>query len=140
MTNLFSPRSRINLFPTNDNMGVQCNPWRDPVRCPLILYIVLIVVGVFINLAAVARAPDVDRQGRPLTQTQKWSSTIIGLLIYLIIAYLFGMWMYRLCTSCNTVGSWLIFLLAVFFPVILAFIFNVIVSAVLGVGFLLLRQ
>lgn len=130
---------RLEIDPSG-NIFKTCDPWKEPFKCPLLLYVALIIVGILINIAAVMRLPDVDRQGRPISTQQKWSATIVGLIIYLIIAFLFGKWMYSTCSRCETLNSWLIFLLAVFFPIILAFLFGLITAAVLGVGFLSFRQ
>ncbi len=146
MSTLSQPRLRLGnnnqpgLFTVSQNgTGKTCKPWSEPLRCPLLLYVVLIVLGLIINISAVARTPDVNRSGQPITPTQKWSTTIVGIIIYLIVAYLFGMWMYNLCKKCQTVNAWLVFLMAVFFPLILALVFGVITAAVLGVGFMLFR-
>ena len=134
----FSPRPQIDV--TDFDVAYKsCDPWKEPIKCPLILYVALIAVGVLVNIAAVMRSPNVNRQGQPISTAQKWSATIFGLVIYLIIAYFFGRWMYNECSGCHTVTSWLIFLLAIFFPVILSIIFGLITAAVLGVGFLNFR-
>ena len=146
MSNLSQPRFRPSngtepgLFALGPKQAVKtCQPWSDPIKCPLLLYVVLIILGLIINISAVARTPDVNSAGQPITPTQKWSTTIIGIIIYLIIAYLFGMWMYSLCKKCQAGQAWLVFLLAVFFPLILALVFGLITAAVLGVGFMLFR-
>ena len=113
---------------------VNRNPWSDPIRCPLILYVILVVLGAILNLKAIADAPNVDRNGRTITYSQKWTAGIIGLVIYLIISYLFGMWIYNLCKKGQTLNSWLVFLLAIFFPLILALVVGLIVGAFLGIS------
>lgn len=129
---------QININDLDEGFRV-CNPWREPIKCPLLLYVALIVIGVLVNIAAVMRAPNVDRLGRPISNQQKWAATIFGLIIYLIIAYFFGNWIYNVCSKCETLNAWLVFLLAIFFPVILGFVFSLITAAVLGVGFLNFR-
>lgn len=135
VSRLSQPQIDIDGYET----GRLCDPWKEPIKCPLILYVILIVIGVLVNIAAVMRSPNVDRLGRPISTSQKWAATIFGLIVYLIIAYLFGHWMYGTCARCETLNSWLIFLLAIFFPIILSFLFGLITAAVLGVGFLNFR-
>lgn len=128
------------IQPIDESGEVTRNPWNEPIRCPLILYTILVILGVVINLSAAMRAPSVNRQGMPISNTQKWTAFIIGLLVYLIIAYLFGKWMYNLCKSGQTLNSWLVFILAILFPLILAIIIGIIVSAFLGISYFLFGQ
>lgn len=113
------------------------DPWKEPFKCPLLLYTILVILGLIINLAAVNKTPNVDRNGNQISNSQKWTAFIIGLIIYLVIAYLFGLWMYNLCKSGKTLNSWLVFLLAIFFPLILSIIVGIIISAILGISFFL---
>ena len=114
--------------------GPKCNPWKEPVKCPLLLYIALIILGLILNFIYVSRLPTVDRLGRPISNNQRWVAIILGIIIYLAIALLFGTWMYRNCVNCNTGGSWIIFLLAIFFPLILWFILAIIYVVITGIG------
>ena len=110
-----------------------CDPWGEIIKCPLILYTILVIVGVILNLSAMSKAPSVNRNGVAITSSQKWRATVIGLGIYLVIAFLFGYWIYRLCQRCETLNSWLVFLLAIFFPLVLAVIVGMIIGGILGI-------
>ena len=116
-----------------------CNPWRDPIRCPLILYTILVVIGLIINLASISRIPTVDRDGRPITSSQRTTAIFIAIVVNIIVAILFGWWMYSLCRKCQSLNAWLVFLLAILFPIIITLISAILMSAILGLGYLLFR-
>ena len=111
------------------------SPWKDPLKCPLILYTILVVLGFLWMLASFSRVPAVDRNGNAINSNSKWFAFIIGLIIYIIIAYLFGLWIYNLCKGGHVLSSWLVFLLAIFFPLILTLVIGAIVGAILGIGY-----
>lgn len=123
-----SPRTTITT--TRD---MACDPWREPLKCPLLIFTILVVLGALWTIWTLARSPNVNNQGQPISTAQKWTVGIIGLVIYLIIAYLFGLWMYHLCLKCEVLNSWLVFLLAIFFPIILALVLTIIIGIILGI-------
>lgn len=110
------------------------DPWKEPFRCPLLLFVALVIIGLIYNVWFLIKSPNVNNAGQPISTTQKWVVGIIGIIIYLIIAYLFGLWMYKLCSRCETLNSWLVFLLAIFFPLILALIVSIIIGIILGIS------
>lgn len=114
-----------------------CEPWRDPIRCPLIIFVFLVVIGVIANLLSLFKIPDIDRNGNRIDPSRKTFAVIVAIIINLIIAYLFGLWIFNLCKQCQFVNSWLVFLLVIFLPIIVAVVINVLVSSILGVGHVL---
>ena len=120
-------------------LTAECSPWNDFIRCPLIIYTVLVVIGLISNVMFISRAPNVNNTGQPITNGQKWVTGIIGLLIYLLIAYLFGRWIYSLCSRCEVLNSWLVFLLAIFFPLILSIIVGLTMGLFLGISMIPFR-
>lgn len=117
---------------SNGLVGVY-DPWRDPIRCPVILYTILVVIGLILNLSSTSKIKT-DRLGREIPETRRSCATILGIIIYLVVAYLFGVWMYNLCVQGSRMSAWLVFLLAIFFPFILSIIILVIIFAILGVS------
>ena len=113
-----------------------CHPGTQAFKCPITLYIILIIIGAIINIWALFRAPKKDRSGKDITTGQLWLSFFIGMTFYIILAILFGWWIYERCRSCNTSSSGIIFISALLIPVLLALITGVIMGAVLNVGFI----
>lgn len=124
-------------YETYEVTGIETynNPWKDPLKCPLILYVILVVLGLLWMLAGFGRVPGVDRNGNPINSGNRWFAFLIGIILYLIIAYLFGLWIYNLCKGGYYGTSWLVFLLAIFFPLILTLVIGAVVGAILGLGY-----
>lgn len=123
-----------------DNAG--CSPWSNIIGCPITIYTVLVIIFAISQLMAIINAPSVNTDGQPVSQAARWGWGIVILIIYLLIAYGFGSWMYNLCNkspTCGSGSSWLVFLLAIFFPIILAVIATIIFGAVIGVGSVLAK-
>lgn len=114
-------------------MGV-CNPWNP--KFPLLWYVILIIIGIIANIVAISRAPTVNKFGVIISNSQRWQAGIIAIILNILIGILFGFWMYSLAKHCETLNSWLVFVLAIFFPIILAVVVSIIASAILGVGYI----
>jgi len=111
-----------------------CEPWSDPIRFPMILFVILIVLVILMTISAITKAPLVDRNGNPITNNQKWVVGVISIVILLIIAALFGFWIYYLSKKCQSGTAWLVFLLALLLPVLLYVVSTVIVAVLLGLN------
>lgn len=103
-----------------------CGSWSDFFRCPLTIFTILAVIFFIADIYAVYRAS--------LTSTSSsfWIVAVISLLIYIGLAFLFGYWMKKKCEDCKQGQSWLLFFVAIFFPIILGLIVSVVVGAVGG--------
>lgn len=133
--------SKTEIF-TNDTDIVttkQCNPWGEPLACPLIIYIVLAIISIFFSISSYSKIPNYDRNGNVINNSTKNSTFIIGLILNIIIIILFGYWMYTLCSKCQHLNAWLVFLLAIFFPIIISLIILALIGVALGVGFFVFR-
>lgn len=105
----------------------KCNPW----SAPLIIYIILVLINVFNTIASIYYVVKNKNNGKIITQNQKWWAIVISTVIYLIIAFLFGSWIYRLSLNCEQGKSWLVLLLAIFFPFILMIIIAALVAIII---------
>jgi hypothetical protein len=104
-----------------------CGSWSDFFRCPLVIYSVLAFIFFVADIWAIYQA-----QKNNVVGTSFWITALLSLLIYLILIFAFGYWIKKKCVECKTAQSWLVFLLAIFFPIILGFIVNVLVGAFAG--------
>lgn len=116
---------------------VKCSPWGNLIGCPVTLYTVIVVIFAIWQLYNIINAPTVNNDGQPISAASRWGWGLAILIIYLLIAYAFGSWMYKLCTKnpgCGSGGAWLVFLLAIFFPIILGVIATILFGVIIGVG------
>lgn len=119
---------------TLGNLGTCSNPWSNIITCPVTIYTILVVLGVIWIIYGLVKAPNVDVNGQPVSNAKKWGFGLLGLLIFILIAYAFGKWMYGQCEKCSFGSAWLIFLLAIFFPIILSLIVGVVLGTALGIS------
>lgn len=103
-----------------------CGSWSDFFRCPLTIFTILAIIFFFADIYAVYRA------SQTTTSSSFWIVAVISLLIYIGLAFLFGYWMKKKCEDCKQGQSWLLFFVAIFFPIILGLIVSVVVGAVGG--------
>ena len=113
-----------------------CHPGRELFRCPIILYIIIIIIGFIINCWALFRTPRTDNSGKEITTGQLWVAGIIGAAFYLIIALAVGWWIYERCRECNSSSYWMPFIISLLIAIILAPITGLIMGTILGIGFL----
>src|SRR5688572_13672275 len=104
----YPPTAQLNVQPRH------CNPW--DLRCPLIIYVALVILSIIWHFTTINNLPTIDRQGNEIPLQRRNTATWLGFIIILIIDLLFGIWIYNLCKDCNYGASWLVFLLAIFFP------------------------
>lgn len=105
----------------------KCGSWSEFLKCPLTIYSVLAVIFLIADFYSIWRAASNGATGSSF-----WITSILSLIIYVVLILLFGYWMKRKCEQCEYGQSWLVFLLAIFFPIILGFIVNVIIGAFAG--------
>ena len=123
--------SQINFPYQPVDIQPQCNIWT--LRCPLIIYIALVILSIIWHLTTVNNLPLNDRNGNLIPVQRRNTAITFGFIIMLIIDLLFGIWIYSLCKKCQYGGSWLVFLLAIFFPLVIALIIFVITLLFLGI-------
>ena len=104
-----------------------CGSWSEFFRCPLIIFSILAFIFFIADGWSIFRASQQNVVG-----TSFWVTSLLSLLIYLILVFVFGYWIKKKCEECKTGQSWLIFLLAIFFPIILGFVVNVLIGAFAG--------
>ena len=104
-----------------------CGSWSEFFRCPLIIFSVLAFIFFIADIWTMWSVSQ-----RTTTGSGFWVTSILSLLIYLVFIFIFGYWMKKKCEDCKYGQSWLIFVLAIFFPIILGFIVNVIIGAFAG--------
>lgn len=118
------------------NTPSNCHPGREWIKCPIILYIILIIIGIVINAWALFRTPRTDNSGKEVTTGQMWVAGIVGFGFYLIISLAVGWWIYERCKKCERSSYWMTFIIAILIAIILAPITGLIIGSILGVGFL----
>lgn len=123
----------------NENYWVTpelCHPGRQPYKCPVGIYIFLLVLLAVINIWAIFRAPRVDNNGQAISTSTLWWAAIIGVAFHLTFGLLIGWWIWEQCRSCNGENRHIIFLLAIAVPILLGIITGVIIGNVMNIGFL----
>lgn len=104
--------------------NVKCNAFRNPISCPLILYIVLSVIGIIGLAVTIFMAP--RRDGNEITTHERWIILLIGIFIHLIFTFFFGWLLYALCSRCENGWAWFLVILAFVLPIILYIIIAII--------------
>lgn len=112
-----------------------CHPGRELYRCPIIIFVILIIIGIIINIWALFRVPRTDSSGKEITSGQMWVAGIVGIGFYLIVAFAIGWWVYQKCRECDQ-SSWVSFIIVILIAIILAPIVGLIIGGILGIGFL----
>lgn len=98
---------------------------------PLTLFIVFaIIVLVWQAFQAWNKAPAAGTPGRD--QLKYWLIVGFTFLVMLAIIFAIGWWIKSECNHCEPGKAWLIFVLAIFLPIVVGFIFSVIVGALRG--------
>jgi hypothetical protein len=115
-----------------------CHPGRQPYKCPIAIYVILIVILIIVNIWAIFRAPNFDSSGRHISTGTKWWAGIVGIVFILIFGLFFGWWILQRCKTCDTSGpsSGVTFALALGVPIILGVLAALVIGGIMGVGFL----
>lgn len=113
-----------------------CHPGRQPYKCPIGIYIFIIVLMAVINIWAIFRAPRIDNNGRTISTGTIWWAAIIGVAFHLIFGLLIGWWIFEQCRSCNGQNRHVIFILAIGVPILLGILTGIIIGNVMNIGFL----
>ena len=114
------------------SVGILSNPF----QCPILIYTFLVVLGMIINLFLLGRTPDTNKVGQPVSDDLKWSTAALGIGFTVVMALIFGAWIYYLCINCDYIEAWIVFLLALLFPVLLTYFAALIMGEWLGMGHL----
>lgn len=102
-----------------------CQDWSSPFKCPLTLFAIIAVIMFIYDVYYIFTSSG-------SANGTFWLVSIIALLVYVGLALVFGMWIKRNCNECKYGTSWLIFLAALFFPIILGFIVSIFIGAFTG--------
>ena len=136
---LVQPVSEIGVIrpiPPGTKIPEKCHPTKEGIKCPVILYIILVIIGAVILIFALLRLPPIDRRGDPITGGRIWLAAIVGFVFYLIVSLVFGWWVLRQCLACQEGYSWVVLLIVVLLPLVLVPITGLVIGSILGVGFI----
>ncbi len=126
----------IQPLPPGTKIPDRCHPTKEGIKCPVILYIIIVIIGAVILLFALFRLPPIDRRGNPITAGRIWLAGIIGFIFYLVVSLVFGWWVFRQCLACQEGYSWVVLLITILLPLVLVPITALVIGSILGVGFL----
>lgn len=114
-----------------------CSPTGQPVKCPISIYIFLMVLMAIVNIWATFRVPRINSNGRPITTGVLWTALLLGVAFHITFGLFFGWWLYERCQMCLgvAVAHGLTFSLAVLIPFVLGVMTGLIIGGVMGVGF-----
>lgn len=114
-----------------------CHPGTQAFKCPITMYIIIIIIGGIIITWALLRAPRINRREKNITTGELWVAFFVGMIFYIAIALLFGWWVFERCRTCHTETSGITFLLIVLVPIALVVVTGILMGSILDVGFLL---
>ena len=117
-------------------MRKDCDIWSNPIQCPIIIYTFLIVIGLVINLILLSMSPNFNRNGQPVSTGLKWNAAVLGTGFTVLFALIFGAWINYLCISCRHINGWIVFLVALLFPIILTYFDGLIMGEWMSMGHL----
>jgi len=113
-----------------------CHPGRQPYKCPVGIYIFLLVLLAVINIWAIFRAPRINNNGKQIAVSTIWWAAVAGVAFHLVFGLMIGWYLFEQCRSCNQENRHIIFLLAVATPIILGIIAGIIIGSIMNIGFL----
>lgn len=124
-------------FIVSSEVQQSCNPWGSLVRCPLYIYIALSIIGFYITWQSLLGTKDgksKSTKGSKTTQgkTPRESASIVGLVLYSVIAIIFGMIIYNQCKKCDNTNAWFWLIIALLAPFIIVALVLGILSFVYG--------
>lgn len=108
-------------------------PWKEPFKCPLWIYTILVILGLVGTIITIASLPSTDKNGDPISASQRWVSGTFSIMVGLLLALGFGWWMRKECKMCNFGRSWIIMLAAVIVPLLIWFVTLVIFMNFVGI-------
>lgn len=123
----------------------QLAPLLNPMYCPLLLYILLVLLGLigilmYYNHLVITKPPTPPPQP-PQPPQPPLSLTILGpefnrlLLVitaYIIVSYIIGVIIYGFCSQCQYTKSWVVFLLAIITPILVAMAIGLSLKSILS--------
>ena len=113
-----------------------CHPNRQVFKCPIWIFVLLMVIGAIINIWAWLDAPKRDRDGNVIMTLDYWIAIITGVAFHVLVLVL-GAWLiFENCRRCQLEASGVIFLLAILIPIVSALLVGLIIGSILNVGFL----
>lgn len=111
-----------------DGVVAPCGTWSSFFECPLTIFTILAVLFFFFDIYNIWRGS----QAIGGSSSTFWIVSIVSLLIYIAIAVAFGYWIKKKCAECKQGTAWVLFFVALFLPIILGLVTNVIIGAVGG--------
>ena len=108
-------------------------PWESPLKCPLVIYVSLVILGIVGGVVLVAEIPEKDKNGFDVTNAQRWISGTSAIIAGVGTAFAMWFWMRHECKLCNYSEAWLIFLVAILLPIISFFLVLIIMGAISGI-------
>lgn len=110
----------------------EAEPCKKLSSCPaFVLFLIFsVIVLIFQVFSAWNCSPQSGSSGK--AQAKYWTIVVASLLVTLALIFAFGWWIKSECNKCEGGRAWFILLLAIFLPIVLGFIFSVIVGALQG--------
>ena len=123
----------------------QCNPWGSLFYCPLYIYIAASLIGLYMLVSSMSssKSSSGNKKGKkgtaspPEVEADRDSGKtsgvpIIGTILYIVFAFIFGTIIYRQCSKCDSKGAWLWFIIALLAPFLFVGLILGILSFVFG--------
>ena len=117
----------------------------DPYRCPIIIFIILVILGLVINLILIWSTTDINRLNQPISTETKWASVLVGIAFTLVISIIYIGILYYLCRRWGRMAkfgsftpkfSWLLFFVTLLVAFLISYFTALIVGEYLKIGFL----
>ncbi len=117
-------------------ISTQCDPLTHPIKCPLIVYAILIIIAIIVVWVRTTSLSTLDRDGNDITHQQKLITASCTAIIMVILSFVVGGWIVYHCRQCSNQGEWLLFIIALISPLIIVLIGGLIAGSLLKVGFI----
>lgn len=91
----------------------QCSGW----SLPVIIFVIIMLINVASLLFFIPTFIE-NKGNKNISSGTKAGYIILAVAVYLIFAFLFGYWLYRLSANCEEGFAWVLLLLAFIFPVL----------------------
>lgn len=101
-------------------------PLLNPMYCPLLLYILLVLLGLigilmYYNHLVITKPPPSSLA----LLGPEFNRLLLVIAAYIILSYIVGVIIYGFCSQCQYTKSWVVFLLAILTPILFAVVMGV---------------
>jgi len=128
------------LVTTNIHLNTPvCNPWNQPLKCPLILFIIIVILSLIWNIILIYDLPYQDRHGRIINSGHRWAIGIVIFIIYLAVGIIFGLVIYNYCVRCDNNNSWVVLFIFLLLPLIITAIIGILIGCSYGASLFFIR-